>query len=74
MRPAKQKVAEARQIATEMAIEAFKNRPFMDDGALRNYLITEEMRAGIAWNNHTNYQATYLKVYMELCEKAREAK
>jgi hypothetical protein len=33
--------------AREMAETAFKVRPFMDEGSLRNYLITERPRGGI---------------------------
>jgi hypothetical protein len=51
---------------------AFKVRPFMDEGSLRNYLITERPRGGIPWNGTTTFQAVYMKTYNALCDKARE--
>lgn len=64
------KKAEAQQIAREMAQEAFRNRPHMSEDALRNYLITEDGRArterGVDWNNHTTFEAEYLKTYKSL--------
>lgn len=52
--------------AQQMAEAAFRERPYMDEIALRHYLITEEARSGVPRNGHTTYQATYMETYRAL--------